>query len=218
MPTPKAMPHLLIVEDDAVTRTLLAALLSAEGYPVQSASDGLSGLTAAKSQPPDLAILDLHLPDLSGIELAELLQPDVPFLALTMDRSPAALQACTEKGAMGYLVKPLEAETFLRHVHVALERGREQRNLRRALRDHQAINKAIGVLMGSLRLSEAQAFKALITDANTRNLKTLAVASQILAAMEHLNSVTGSESQRDAAPPKNRAAAQRFLDHFRFPP
>ena len=46
------------------------------------------------------------------------------LLALTIDRSPEAVQACIDQGALGYLVKPLDAETFLRHVQVALERGR----------------------------------------------------------------------------------------------
>lgn len=109
---------------------------------------------------------------------------------------------------MGYLVKPLDAETFLRHVHVALERGREQRNLRRALRDNQAINKVFGVLMGFLSLSESQAFNALIAYATARNLKTLEVANQILVALEHLNTVTRSGSPRESATPKNRAEAQ----------
>jgi AmiR/NasT family two-component response regulator len=215
MPTPKVPLCILVVEDDAVSLNLLTALLTGEGYQVLSASDGLSGLVAAKNQPPDLAIVDLHLPDLSGIELAGLLQPEVPFLALTLDRSPEALQACTEKGALGYLVKPLDAETFLRHVHVALERGREQRNLRRALRDNQAINKALGVLMGFLSLSESQAFKALIAHATTRNLKTIEVAGQILAALESINAATASGSRVDPATRKHRAAAQIFLNEFR---
>ncbi|MCC9000462.1 MAG: response regulator [Candidatus Contendobacter sp.] len=218
MPTPKVPLCILVVEDDAVSLNLLTALLTGEGYQVLSASDGLSGLVAAKNQPPDLAIVDLHLPDLSGIELAGLLQPEVPFLALTLDRSPEALQACTEKGALGYLVKPLDAETFLRHVHVALERGREQRNLRRALRDNQAINKALGILMGFLSLSESQAFKALIAHATTRNLKTLEVAGQIVVAIEHINTVTRSGSLMESAIHKNRAEAQIFLDQFRRDP
>ncbi len=215
MPTLKAPPRILIVEDDAVSRNLLTALLTAEGYQVLSASDGMSGLAAANHQPPALAIVDLHLPDLSGIELAGLLQPEVPFLALTVDRSPEALQACTEKGALGYLVKPLEAETFLRHVHVALERGREQRNLRRALRDNQAINKALGVLMGYLQLSEQQAFKALVAHANTRNLKTLAVAGQVLAAIESLNAASAAGRRLDRATRNHLQEAHVFLDQFR---
>ena len=148
MSTEQATPRILVVDDCTITCNLLTAILTTEGYHVTAASDGTSGLAAARDLVHDLAIVDLHLPDLSGIELAGLLQPEIPFLALTIDRSPAAIQACIDKGALGYLVKPLDAETFLRHVHVALERGREQRNLRRALRDNHIVNKALGRVDG----------------------------------------------------------------------
>lgn len=215
MSVSKNPPCLLVVEDDAISRTLLTAVLTGEGYQVVAASDGMSGLVAARNRPPDLAIVDLHLPDMSGIELAGLLQPEVPFLALTIERAPEALQACTEKGALGYLVKPLAAETFLRHVHVALERGREQRNLRRALKDNQAINKALGILMGYLSLSEPQAFEALIAHATARNLKTFDLAHRIMAAMTSIHAVIEAGASAEAAIRKNREAAQIFLDEFR---
>ena len=150
MAAEKATPHLLVIDDCTLTCRLLTALLTAEGYRVTTAHDGTSGLAAARHHSYDLAIVDLHLPDLSGIEVAGLLQPEVPFLALTIDRSPEAVQACIDKGALSYLVKPLDAESFLRQVRVALERGREQRNLRRALRDNHVVNKALGVFVDGL--------------------------------------------------------------------
>jgi DNA-binding response OmpR family regulator len=215
MSVPKIPLCILVVEDDAISRNLLTAVLTGEGYQVMAASDGMSGLVAAKNRLPDLAILDLHLPDMSGIELAGLLQPEVPFLALTIERSPEALQACTEKGALGYLVKPLAAETFLRHVHVALERGREQRNLRRALKDNPAINKALGILIGYLLLSEQQAFETLIAYATARNLKTLDLAHQIVAAMTRIHAAIEAGASAEAALRKDREEAQLFLDEFR---
>lgn len=212
--TEKAMPRILVVDDCTVTCSLLTAILVAEGYRVTAANDGAGGLAAARNRAHDLAIVDLHLPDLSGIELAGLIQPEIPFLALTIDRSPEAIQACIEKGALGYLVKPLDAETFLRHVHVALERGREQRNLRRALRDNHAVNKALGVLMGFLQLSEQQAFEALVARASARNLKAVALASDILAASETLSWA----ARGNRADTKNRESAREaraFLNRFR---
>ena len=107
MAADKATPHLLVIDDCTLTCHLLTALLTAEGYRVTTAYDGTSGLAAARHHSYDLAIVDLHLPDLSGIEVAGLLQPEVPFLALTIDRSPAAVQACIDQGALSYLVKPL---------------------------------------------------------------------------------------------------------------
>jgi response regulator NasT len=179
----------------------------------------MTGLTAARSQSPNLAIVDLHLPDLSGIELAGLLPPEVPFLALTIDRSPEAIQACIEKGALGYLVKPLDAEGFLRQVRVALERGREQRNLRLALQNNHMVNKALGVLMGYLHLSEEQAFKSLTAYASARNERAFRVAERILEAIAQMKGVKNvsyrvrseGQSRRD---PMQEAMA--FLDNFRI--
>ena len=218
MAAKKATPHLLVIDDCTLTCRLLTALLTAEGYRVTTAHDGASGLAAARHHGYDLAIVDLHLPDLSGIEVAGLLQPEVPFLALTIDRSPAAVEACIDKGALGYLVKPLDAKSFLRQVRVALERGREQRNLRRALRDNHIINKALGVLMGYFPLSEEQAFQSLMAYASTRNERALRVAGRILEAIERMAGTQNTtrrvkEEGRSARDPVREA--QAFLDKFR---
>jgi response regulator NasT len=213
MSVEKAPLHILIVDDCELTCQLLNALLTGEGYRVTVANDGMGGLTVARNQPPDLAIVDLHLPDLSGIELADRLQPEIPFLALTIDRSPEAIQACIEKGALGYLVKPLDAEGFLRQVRVALERGREQRNLRRALRNNHEVNKALGVLMGFLQISEQQAFEALVARASMGNVKAVALAGDILAACKILSNHVGNPS--DALARKNTRETRTFLNQFR---
>lgn len=219
MSVEKAPLHILIVDDCELTCQLLTALLTGEGYRVTVANDGMGGLTVARNQPPDLAIVDLHLPDLSGIELAGLFYPEIPFLALTIDQSPEAIQACIEKGALSYLVKPLDAENFLRQVRVALERGREQRNLRRALQNNHTINKALGVLMGYFQLSEGQAFKSLTTYASARNERAFRVAEQILEAIAQMKGMKNpsyrvqseGRSRRD---PIREAIA--FLDNFRI--
>lgn len=214
MSTEKTTPHILIVDDCTLTCRLLTALLTAEGYGVTAAHDGTSGLAAARNHSPDLAIVDLHLPDLSGIEVAGLLQPEVPFLALTIDRSPEAIEACIDKGALGYLVKPLDADSFLRQVRVSLKRGREQRNLRRALRDNHTVNKALGVLMGFLQLPEQQAFEVLVARASTCNVKAVMLAGDILAASETLSRAT-LENRSTADTRENAREARAFLHRFR---
>ncbi|MFO1419470.1 MAG: response regulator [Candidatus Competibacteraceae bacterium] len=214
MAAEKATPHLLVIDDCPLTCRLLTALLTAEGYRVTTAHDGASGLAAAENRTHDLAIVDLHLPDLSGIELAGLLQPEVPFLALTIDRSPEAIQACIDKGALGYLVKPLDAESFLRQVHVALERGREQRHLRRALRDNHTVNKALGVLMGFLRIPEQRAFEALVARASAGNVKAVTLAGEILAASETLSGAA-TENRPGADARERGHEARAFLNRFR---
>ncbi|HWB65669.1 MAG TPA: response regulator [Mycobacteriales bacterium] len=73
-------PHILVVEDDPSVRGLLQTLLSAEGYDVATAPDGLAGLVKASSHKPALIVLDLMMPDLGGIRVLEELQGD-PVLA-----------------------------------------------------------------------------------------------------------------------------------------
>ena len=74
--------RVLVVEDDPSVRGLLHTLLSAEGYDVATASDGLAGLVKAASSQPALILLDLMMPDLGGVRVLEELQDD-PDLAGT---------------------------------------------------------------------------------------------------------------------------------------
>ena len=78
----------LVVEDDPSVRGLLQTLLSAEGYQVATASDGLAGLVKASSQPPALVLLDLMMPDLGGVRVLEQMREDpqlaqVPVIVVT---------------------------------------------------------------------------------------------------------------------------------------
>ena len=81
-------PHVLVVEDDPSVRGLLQTLLTAEGYDVATASDGLAGLVKASSHRPELILLDLMMPDLGGIRVLEELRgdpslADVPVIVVT---------------------------------------------------------------------------------------------------------------------------------------
>lgn len=79
---------ILVVEDDPSVRGLLQTLLSAEGYDVQTASDGLAGLVKATSSPPALVLLDLMMPDLGGVRVLEEMRDDpeladIPVIVVT---------------------------------------------------------------------------------------------------------------------------------------
>ena len=80
--------RVLVVEDDPSVRGLLQTLLSAEGYDVATASDGLAGLVKAAAQPPSLVLLDLMMPDLGGVRVLEEMRDDpdlvdVPVIVVT---------------------------------------------------------------------------------------------------------------------------------------
>lgn len=80
--------RVLVVEDDPSVRGLLQTLLSAEGYEVSTASDGLAGLVKATSAPPQLVLLDLMMPDLGGVRVLEEMRDDpeladIPVIVVT---------------------------------------------------------------------------------------------------------------------------------------
>jgi DNA-binding response OmpR family regulator len=80
--------RVLVVEDDPSVRGLLHTLLSAEGYEVSTASDGLAGLVKATASKPELVLLDLMMPDLGGVRVLEELRDDpeladIPVIVVT---------------------------------------------------------------------------------------------------------------------------------------
>ncbi len=114
-------PRVLVVEDDPSVRGLLHTLLTAEGYDVVTASDGLAGLVKASSQRPALILLDVMMPDLGGIRVLEELRgdatlADVPVIVVTgkVDAVPA-LQAVL--GEDSVFAKPFAVADLLTRIH-----------------------------------------------------------------------------------------------------
>lgn len=109
--------HVLVVEDHTALREQIAALLRRAGHNVEEASSGRMALRSALTQPPDVLLLDIGLPDLSGLDVCRLLreqsQRQVPVLMLTArDTLPDKLEGFAV-GADDYLVKPFEGAELL---------------------------------------------------------------------------------------------------------
>lgn len=116
----------LVIEDDADLRGQLESALSQAGYAVDSAGDGTEGLYYAKEYPIDVAIVDLGLPQLDGLEVIRLLREDgkdVPILVLTArDRWQDKVKGL-EAGADDYLAKPFHTEEMLARLRALLRRS-----------------------------------------------------------------------------------------------
>lgn len=109
---------ILVVEDDSEQASRLGALLGAEGYWVESASDGQQALAKVRMAPPDLVILDAMLPKLGGFMLARLLKFDptlrkIPILMLTVLNRPADQEKSKEVGIDAFLTKPVQDSDLL---------------------------------------------------------------------------------------------------------
>ena len=118
--------RLLLVEDDAALRLGLARRLEADGYRVDQAADGEDGLFQAREYPVDLAIVDLGLPKLSGLDVVKGLRADgraIPILILTARGSWQDKVVGLEAGADDYLVKPFEYPELHARIKALLRRS-----------------------------------------------------------------------------------------------
>jgi two-component system response regulator MprA len=127
-------PHVLVVDDDSRIASALRRALIYEGYQVEVAPDGQLALQRARERMPDLAILDVMLPGLDGIEVCRRLRAegDLPILMLTARDGTADRVKGLDSGADDYLVKPFAYEELLARVRALLRRhGPRQRKVLR---------------------------------------------------------------------------------------
>ena len=122
--------RILIIEDDeAILRFLQRGLAYAEGYQVDTAIDGQTGLGLARDNPPDLVVLDLMLPGIDGLEVCRRLRAGgpVPILILTAKDSVNDRVLGLDMGADDYMVKPFNLDELLARIRALLRRAQPSR-------------------------------------------------------------------------------------------
>ncbi len=132
------MPAILIVEDEKKIARFLELELKHEGYEVLTAFDGRSGLETALEKDPDLLILDLMLPELSGIEVCRRLRhtSDLPIIMLTAKDDVSDKVMGLDMGADDYVTKPFAIEELLARIRVALKKRRARDAVQQEQQDH----------------------------------------------------------------------------------
>jgi DNA-binding response OmpR family regulator len=117
---------ILVVEDDPTVRDTLALNLRGEGYAVEVAEDGETGLAKARALKPDLLVLDVMLPNLDGLTVCRAIRREsqMPIILLTARGTETDKIIGLETGADDYIVKPFSLGEFLARVRAALRRGR----------------------------------------------------------------------------------------------
>lgn len=120
------MPHVLVVEDDPQVRRGLIRTLTDNDIAASSAATGLAGLQAAVETDPDLIVLDLGLPDVTGTELLRIVRAvsQVPIIVATACDEERQIVAVLEAGADDYIVKPFGSEELVARIRAVLRRGR----------------------------------------------------------------------------------------------
>ncbi|MBS3910057.1 MAG: response regulator [Actinobacteria bacterium] len=184
--------RILIAEDEAIIRLDLKEMLTELGHEVVGeAWDGEMALELAEELAPDLAILDIKMPKMNGIEAAKAIANKgiCPVIMLTAYSQKALVDEAIKAGAMAYLVKPFDKSDILPAIEVARGRFQEMRqlevqvkNLEERLEVRRMVERAKGMLMEERGLDEASAFRQLQKWSMDKQLTLKAVAQEILDA------------------------------------
>jgi two-component system, cell cycle response regulator DivK len=124
----KAMPKILLVEDDEMNRDMLSRRLQRKGYQVVLAMDGQNALEMAQAQAPDLVLMDMSLPVLDGWEATRRLKTDaatrhIPVIALTGHAMSSDHEKAIDVGCDDYDIKPVELPRLLGKIEALLRGG-----------------------------------------------------------------------------------------------
>jgi len=176
------MATLLVADDDRVVLFTLAEGLRDAGFEVVEARDGLRALELCRSGQPDLALLDIRMPGLDGLELARRLSTEttVPFLFFTAHDDENLVREAVQLGALGYLVKPLDVTRIVPMLRAALARSHDIDGLRQALQSNRLIGTAVGMAMRTWNLDQQAAFERLRKHSRDHSLKLADVAREIV--------------------------------------
>ena len=126
------LPTVIIVDDNAITRTLLRGIIRAEEFDViGEASLGAQGLAMAEQLRPDIACLDIEMPDMNGLDILRELkakQPQIAVVMITAHSERENIQGALDNGAGGYVVKPFNTAKVAEALHRALARVKNARS------------------------------------------------------------------------------------------
>jgi response regulator NasT len=180
--------RILVAEDEAIIRMDLIEMLQAAGYEVvAAATNGQEAIDLAGEHQPDLAILDVKMPVLDGITAAAKIIEIAPVLMLTAFSQRELVERARDAGVMAYVVKPFTIGDLMPAIEIAISRHQQMKSLATEVTDlherletRKIIDKAKGILMSALNLSEPQAFSWIQKAAMDRRLTMKDVALAVI--------------------------------------
>jgi len=184
----------LIAEDETIIRLDLRELLEQAGFEVcAEAHDGLEAVELARKEKPDLAVLDVKMPRLDGIEAARQILDErpIPIVMLTAYGQDELVSRAVEAGVFGYLVKPFREQDLVPAIATARARHEElvavreeAESLADALAARKVIERAKGLLMEKEGLSEAAAFDRLRKASQVSGRPMKVIAEAVVATLD----------------------------------
>jgi response regulator NasT len=181
--------RIVVAEDEALIRMDLVEMLGEAGYlVVAQASDGAEAITLVAEHKPDLAILDVKMPILDGISAAEEIIATCPVLMLTAFSQRELVDRARDAGVMAYVLKPFTINDLVPAIEIAISRHLQMKSLavevadlHERLETRKVIDRAKGILMAALDLSEPQAFSWIQKAAMDRRLTMKEVAQAVIS-------------------------------------
>jgi two-component system, response regulator PdtaR len=191
----------LVAEDDPIVALALSERLRTLGHePVGPVEDGAQAIAAARESLPDIYLFDIEMPTLDGLAAAAQLTVEGlrrPVVVVTGVDDPGLVDRSIATGVGAYLTKPIDARELEAAIKLATARHAELEALeaevdkaQQALEERKLIERAKGLLMDALGLSEEDAFRRLQITARERNLRLADVARRILEQRSLLERMT----------------------------
>ncbi len=181
--------RIVVAEDEALIRMDLIEMLGEAGYEViAQASDGAQAIELVQEHKPDLAILDVKMPILDGISAAEEIIATCPVLMLTAFSQRELVDRARDAGVMAYVLKPFTINDLVPAIEIAISRHLQMKTLAEEVADlhdrletRKIIDRAKGILMAALNLTEPQAFSWIQKAAMDRRLTMKEVAQAVIS-------------------------------------
>ncbi len=151
--------RILVVDDEETFRYMLTSLIEAEGYTAHSAADGVQGINAVQAKAFDIALIDVRMPKVDGVEVLKFIKeysPDTEAIMVTAVGDLRIAVECMKLGAYDYITKPFSTEELLGTIHRALER-------KRLLRENVLMKKELSRFAGSSEIiGQSSAFQKVL--------------------------------------------------------
>jgi response regulator NasT len=181
--------RILVAEDETIIRLDLVEMLTESGYEVVAqAENGAVAVELAKLHKPDLAILDVKMPEMDGITAAEQIISIAPVLMLTAFSQRDLIERARDAGVMAYVVKPFSINDLLPAIEIAISRHRQMKSLELEVADlydrletRKIIDRAKGILMKAMNLSEPESFNWIQKTAMDRRISMKQVAQAVIS-------------------------------------
>jgi len=189
MNTQNKKVRILVAEDETIIRLDLVEMLTEAGYEViAQAENGAVAVELAKQHNPDLAILDVKMPEMDGITAAEQIISIAPVLMLTAFSQRELVERARDAGVMAYVVKPFSINDLVPAIEIAISRHKQMKTLESEVADiyerletRKIIDRAKGILMKAMNLSEPESFSWIQKTAMDRRISMKEVANAIIS-------------------------------------